>query len=54
VRLSLPITRTLGILLKAKSLGLSEAVTPLIQTLLEYGFRLSATVVAETLTLAGE
>ena len=53
-RLGLSLTGTLGVLLRAKSAGLVPSVAPLIEQLLRGGIRLSDSVVAETLRLAGE
>lgn len=53
-RLGLVLTGTLGVLLRAKSQGLIPSVGPLIDQLLEGGFRLSTSVVNECLSLAGE
>ncbi len=53
-RLGLTLTGTLGVLLKAKHLGLVPSVAPLIEQLRQAGIRLSDAVVAEALKLAGE
>jgi predicted nucleic acid-binding protein len=53
-RIGLRLTGTLGVLLKAKSLGFVPAVEPLIDQLREGGIHLSDVVVAEALELAGE
>jgi uncharacterized protein len=53
-RLKLTLTGTLGVLLRAKSAGLVPSVAPLIEQLLRGGIRLSDSVVAEALRLAGE
>jgi predicted nucleic acid-binding protein len=53
-RLGLPLTGTLGVLLKAKQQHLIPSVSPLIETLQKNGIRLSESVVAEALRLAGE
>jgi predicted nucleic acid-binding protein len=53
-RLRLTMTGTLGVLIRAKSLGLVPAVTPLIEELLRGGIHLSESVVAEALRLAAE
>jgi predicted nucleic acid-binding protein len=53
-RLGLPLTGTLGVLLKAKQLGLVDAVAPLIEELRLGGIRLSDAVAAEVLDLADE
>lgn len=53
-RLGLPLTGTLGVLLKAKQQNLISSVSPLIETLQKNGIRLSKVVVTEALRLAGE
>jgi predicted nucleic acid-binding protein len=53
-RLGLRLTGTLGVLLRAKSLGLVPSIEPLIKQLLRGGIRLSDAVVIEALRLAGE
>ena len=53
-RVGLRLTGTLGVLLKAKSLGFLTTVEPLVQQLRESGFHLSDAVVAKALELAGE
>ncbi len=53
-RLGLKLTGTLGILLEAKRKGYLTSVKPLIEQLVQHGIRLSDTVVAEALRLAGE
>ena len=53
-RLGLSLTGTLGVLLKAKQLGLVEAISPLVDQLRQGGIRLSDVVVAEVLRLAEE
>lgn len=53
-RLRLPLTGTLGVLLKAKQRGLVPAVRPLIEQLVHGGVRLGDTLVDEVLRLAGE
>jgi len=53
-RLGLKLSGTLGVLLKAKSLGLIPSISPLVEQLLRGGIRLSESVVAEALELAGE
>lgn len=53
-RLGLPLTGTLGMLLKAKQKNLIRSVSPLIEILQKNGIRLSEAVVAEALRLAGE
>ena len=53
-RLGLGITGTLGIFLKAKELGLVSAVKPLLEELSKTNFRISQSLISETLRLAGE
>lgn len=53
-RLGLTLTGTLGVLLRAKSLGHIAAVKPLLEQLCEGGIWLSEQVVAEVLRLAQE
>jgi len=53
-RLGLPITGTLGVLLKAKQAGLVTELSPLITRLRHGGIRLGDGVVAKVLQLAGE
>lgn len=53
-RLGLSLTGTLGVLLKAKAQGLISNIAPLIIQLQDGGIRLSSTLVAEALRLAGE
>jgi predicted nucleic acid-binding protein len=53
-RLGMRLTGTLGVLLKAKELGMLEAIAPLIDQLRQGGIRLGDDVVAEVLRLAGE
>jgi predicted nucleic acid-binding protein len=53
-RLGLKLTGTLGVLLRAKRLGLIPSVSPSIEQLLEGGIRLSDSVISEALSLAGE
>lgn len=50
----LSVTGTLGLLLKAKSLGIVHEVAPLVNKLRENGFRVSDTVVSDVLQLAHE
>lgn len=52
--LGIPITGTLGVLLKAKQVGLIVEVRPLIVRLEEGGIRLGASLMGRTLELAGE
>jgi hypothetical protein len=53
-RLGLKLSGTLGVLLRAKSLGLIPSVSSLVEQLLRGGIRLSESIVAEALRLAGE
>lgn len=53
-RLGLPVTGTLGLLLRAKEDGQLTAVRPLVDTLQEGGIYLGARLVEEALRLAGE
>ena len=53
-RLGQRLTGTLGVLLKAKQVGLVDAVAPWIDQLRLGGIRLGDGVIAEMLKLAGE
>jgi len=53
-RLGMRLTGTLGILLRAKQLGMVEAVAPLINQLRQGGIHLGDDVVSKVLRLAGE
>lgn len=53
-RLGLPLTGTLGVLLKAKAAGLIPSVAPLVHRMRTGGFRLSEALVRRVLELAGE
>jgi predicted nucleic acid-binding protein len=53
-RLGLPLTGTLGVLIKAKHRGLLSAVKPLIDELRQAGIQLGDDVIQEALQLAGE
>ncbi len=53
-RLGMRLTGTLGILLKAKQLGMVGAIEPLIEQLRQSGIRLGDDLIAEVLKLAGE
>lgn len=53
-RLGLRVQGTLGILLRAKRIGLIESVEPLIRRLLDADFWISADVIRRTLAAAGE
>ena len=52
--LGLPVTGTLGVLIKAKRMGIIESVKPLITELRKYGFYVSGTVERMVLEQAGE
>ena len=54
VEFGLELTGTLGVLLKAKAVGLVPSIAPLIDTLRLGGIRLSDAIVAEALRIAGE
>ncbi len=53
-RLGLPLTGSIGILLRAKEEGLVPAVRPILETLRDGGIYLGAELVAKALRLAGE
>ncbi len=53
-RLGLPLTGTLGVLLRAKEQELVTSVGPLIETIRRGGIRLGDSLVEEVLKLAGE
>lgn len=53
-RLGMRLTGTLGVLLKAKELGMIEAVAPMIDQLRQGGIRLDDDIITEVLRLAGE
>ena len=53
-RLGIPVTGTLGLLLKAKQAGLITTVLPLLDALDRHHFRISQALRAEALRLAGE
>ena len=52
--LGLPVTGTLGVLIKAKRMGIIESVKPLITELRKNGFYVSGTVERMVLEQAGE
>ena len=52
--LGLPVTGTLGVLLKAKNLGHIEAVKPVLEKMQNAGFYISQDVVRIVLSQAGE
>lgn len=52
--LGLPVTGTLGVLIKAKRMGIIESVKPLITELRKNGFHVSGTVERMVLEQAGE
>lgn len=53
-RLNLPLTGTLGVLLRAKNAGLISRLEPLITEIRANGIRLGSTLVRRALDLAGE
>jgi len=53
-RLNLKITGTLGVINKAKQLGIIDKVKPIIDKLLETNFRISEKIITEILELNGE
>lgn len=53
-RLSLPMTGTLGVLLKAKQVGLIDRILPILDHLRSLNFRMDAAARADVLALAGE
>ena len=53
-RIRLPFTGTVGLLLQAKEIGFIDAVTPLLDVLLENGVRLSPSLISGALQQAGE
>jgi len=53
-RLGMQLTGTLGVLLRAKQLGLVDAVGPCIEQLRQGGIRLGEDLITEVLRLAGE
>lgn len=53
-RLGVPVTGTVGLLVKAKQVGVIAAVCPLLDALDANHFRISDALRAEALTLAGE
>jgi predicted nucleic acid-binding protein len=54
VRLGIPVVGTMGILLRAKQAGSVRAVRPLVERLLDLGFRLSPTMRDRVVRDAGE
>lgn len=52
--LNIPVIGTLGILLKAKSIGLIPELESLLESLLQYDFRISPTLYEQVLKSAGE
>jgi predicted nucleic acid-binding protein len=54
ISLSLPVIGTLGILLRAKRLGLISIVRPLLEALQDHGFHISGRVLDGILVAAGE
>lgn len=53
-RLGIPVTGTVGLLLKAKQEGILPALCPLLDALDQVGFRISEALRAEALRLADE
>ena len=53
-RLGLPLTGTLGVLLKAKTRGLIPEIAPLLETIRREGVRLGDALVEEVLVIAAE
>ena len=53
-RIGVPFTGTIGLLLEAKERGFIDAVTPLLDVLLENGVRLSPSLISDALQQAGE
>ena len=53
-RLDLPVTGTLGVLLRAKELNAVSTIRPIVETLRREGIYLGKSVVDEVLRLAGE
>jgi len=53
-RLGIPLTGSLGVLLRAKTMGLIEEVRPLIERVQRGGIRLGSLLVEEVLRMAGE
>ena len=53
-QIGVPFTGTVGLLLEAKERGFIDAVTPLLNVLLENGVRLSPSLINDTLQQAGE
>ena len=53
-RIGVPYTGTVGLLLEAKEIGFIDAVTPLLDVLLENGVRLSPSLISDALQQAGE
>ena len=53
-RIGVPYTGTVGLLLEAKERGFIDAVTPLLDVLLENGVRLSPSLISDALQQAGE
>jgi hypothetical protein len=53
-RLGLPLTGTLGVLLRARGRGLVKSIKPLVESLIEQGFYLGDALVEEALRLAQE
>lgn len=54
VKLGLPVTGTLGVLIKAKNQGIITSVKPILEKLKQTNFRISNQLIAEVLEMAGE
>lgn len=52
--LGIPVTGTVGVLMKAKKQGQVPAIAPLIEQILQYGFRVDAKIVRYALEWANE
>ena len=53
-RLGLKITGTLGILIRAKQAGVVDEVKPILDALMDIGFRLNEVIYLEVLRIVGE
>jgi predicted nucleic acid-binding protein len=53
-RLGVPVVGTLGVLIRAKRLRIIKAVHPIIEQMVEHGYRISPPLIKETLRLARE
>ena len=54
IKLNLKFTGTLGVLVKAKKIGIIKEIKPVIDLILETNFRISDSTIEEILKLAGE